>query len=267
MKILSRDPEIRSVFWKNELSTAKAGSGDNAVIYLPENGTVAYLTGTIPTGVETFSIKGAMPVPETVFLQELKNEMEENNIAVKSRFPSLRNAPLFSDAGILKTFTPLATVVSPPLDSVNYWFMKESINLYGEAFVKTIAFKQKGFGSTNSGLDVIRNFWAGKGVEKSALNIKDGSGLSPANRLTPHALVTIMQYAKKQDWFSSFHYSLPLQNNIKMKSGYISGVRSYTGYVKSKAGVEYTFAFIVNNFDGSAANVREKMWKLLDILK
>ena len=52
-----------------------------------------------------------------------------------------------------------------------------------------------------------------------------------------------------------------------MKSGYIGGVRSYTGYVKSKTGTEYTFAFIINNFDGSPGTVREKMWKLLDILK
>ncbi len=56
-------------------------------------------------------------------------------------------------------------------------------------------------------------------------------------------------------------------NGIKMKDGYINGVRSYTGYIKNKAGNEYTFSFIVNNFDGSPATVREKMWKVLDILK
>jgi D-alanyl-D-alanine carboxypeptidase/D-alanyl-D-alanine-endopeptidase (penicillin-binding protein 4) len=76
-----------------------------------------------------------------------------------------------------------------------------------------------------------------------------------------------MQYAKNQSWFPSFYYALPETNGIKMKDGYISGVRSYTGYVKSKTGAEYTFSFIVNNFDGSAGTVREKMWKLLDVLK
>ena len=76
-----------------------------------------------------------------------------------------------------------------------------------------------------------------------------------------------MQYARDKTWYPSFYNALPVMNGIRMKSGYISGVRSYTGYVKSKAGKEYTFAFVINNFDGSAANVREKMWKLLDILK
>ena len=76
-----------------------------------------------------------------------------------------------------------------------------------------------------------------------------------------------MQYARQQNWYASFYNALPLQNGIKMKSGYIGGVRSYTGYVKSKTGAEYTFSFIINNFDGSPGIVREKMWKLLDILK
>lgn len=52
-----------------------------------------------------------------------------------------------------------------------------------------------------------------------------------------------------------------------MKSGSIGGVVSYTGYIKSKKGTGYTFAFIVNNFDGNANDVRRKMWALLDLLK
>ena len=156
---------------------------------------------------------------------------------------------------------------SPPLDSINYWFLQKSVNLYGEAFVKTIAYEKTGFGATDTGINIIKDFWSKNGIEKSALNMKDGSGLSPANRVTTNALVTVMQYAKKQNWYSSFYNALPEQNGIKMKSGYIGGVRSYTGYIKSKSGAEYTFSFIINNFDGSPATVREKMWKLLDILK
>ena len=156
---------------------------------------------------------------------------------------------------------------SPQLDSLNYWFLKKSINLYGEAFVKTIAYEKLKFGSTDSGIAIIKNFWKQKGIEPSALNIIDGSGLSPANRVTTNALVTVMQYAKQQQWFASFYNALPEMNGIKMKDGYISGVRSYTGYIKSKTGNEFTFSFIVNNFDGNPATVREKMWKVLDILK
>ena len=161
----------------------------------------------------------------------------------------------------------LFTYFSPTLDSINYWFLQKSINLYGEAFVKTIAFEKTGYGAADSGISIIKEFWKERGIAKPALKMIDGSGLSPANRVTTHALVTVMQYAKKQNWFNSFYNALPLQNGIKMKSGYIGGVRSYTGYIKSGSGTEYTFSFIINNFDGSPGAVREKMWKLLDILK
>ncbi|MGB5006611.1 MAG: D-alanyl-D-alanine carboxypeptidase, partial [Ferruginibacter sp.] len=159
------------------------------------------------------------------------------------------------------------SVHSPPLDSINYWFLQKSVNLFGEAFVKTIAFEKTGYGSADSGISIIKEFWKERGIANPALKMIDGSGLSPANRVTTHALVTVMQYAKKQSWFASFYNALPLQNGIKMKSGYIGGVRSYTGYIRSRSGTEYTFSFIINNFDGSPGAVREKMWKLLDILK
>lgn len=133
--------------------------------------------------------------------------------------------------------------------------------------VKTISFEKNKVGSTDAGIKVIKDFWGSRGVERSSLKIIDGSGLSPANRVTTHALVTIMQYAKNQSWYSSFYYGLPELNGIKMKDGYINGVRSYTGYIKNKSGEEYTFSFIINNFDGSASTVREKMWKVLDLLK
>ena len=82
-----------------------------------------------------------------------------------------------------------------------------------------------------------------------------------------YGIEVVEQYAKKQNWFSSFYAALPEMNGIKMKDGYIGGVRSYTGYIKSRSGKEYSFSFIVNNFDGSPGTVREKMWKILDLLK
>ena len=190
-----------------------------------------------------------------------KNELNINSIS--SYFDEL-NHHIIEPQIDLKL---LNTHYSPPLDSINYWFLKKSINLYGEAFVKTIGYQKKGVGATDTGLSIIKYFWKQRGIDPSAINIIDGSGLSPANRITTNALVTVMQFAKKQNWFSSFYNALPDMNGIKMKDGYISGVRSYTGYVKSKSGNDYTFAFIVNNFYGSAATVKEKMWKVLNILK
>lgn len=259
-------PQLMVPFIVNELKTGKAGSGDNSIIYLPENGIVGYLRGTIPAGKETFKIAGSIPNPLVAAKYDLTNYLFKNGIitlnlinAQFSIYDKKEKAPSFSNL--------MVTHFSPTFDSINYWFLQKSINLYGEAFVKTIAHEKTGFGATDTGLNIIKDFWSKNGIEKSALHIIDGSGLSPANRLTTNALVSVMQYAKKQNWFTSFLNALPEQNGIKMKSGYIGGVRSYTGYIRSASGTEYTFAFIINNYDGNPGTVREKMWKLLDILK
>ena len=264
--ILRVEPLLGDVQLNNELKTGKMGSGDNSIIYLPEAGYVGYIRGTIPAGVSSFKISGSLPSPSETFSKELEKLLWNNDIQFMGES---RNAIFYFSVNekIPLASKTLLTLSSPSLDSINYWFLQKSINLYGEAFVKTIAYEKTGFGSTDTGINIIKNFWSKNGIERSALNIIDGSGLSPANRVTTNALVTVMQYAKKQNWYSSFYNALPLQNGIKMKSGYIGGVRSYTGYLKSKTGVEYTFSFIINNYDGSPGAVREKMWKLLDILK
>ena len=181
------------------------------------------------------------------------------------------NESIINDHPVHSATHLIDSIFSPTLDSMNYWFLKKSVNLYGEAFLRSFGVKKSGFGNPQNNyeeaIEILKNFWAKHGIEPSALNIIDGSGLSPANRVTTQALVTVMQYARQQEWFSSFYAALPEMNGIKMKDGYISGVRSFTGYARSASGAEYTFSFIVNNFNGSAGTVREKMWKLLDILK
>jgi len=265
VEVIGTRPEMGFITLVNELKTGATGSGDNSVVYLPEGTPVGYLRGTIPAGKENFTITAATPYPSSPFYKTLGIFSGNNGIRMGGGRTS-GNFSMLNEKMPLMTAT-LATITSPPLDSINYWFLKRSVNLYGEALVKTIAYEKTKFGSTDTGLNIIKDFWSNKGIERSSLHIIDGSGLSPANRVTTNALVTIMQYAKNQTWFPSFYNALPELNSIKMKDGYISGVRAFTGYVKSKDGNEYTFSFIVNNFDGSAGTVREKMWKVLDILK
>ncbi len=266
VEIVKTEP-ILSAQLVNELKTAKEGTGDNSIIYLPEDAIVGYVKGTIPAGNNVFTVSGSLPNAAFSFGHDIKRMLPRNKISLMEEDINTSLSYRIKKEKMPVPAKTLMSFYSPPLDSINYYFLQRSVNLFGEAFVKTIAYEKTGFGSTEAGIDIIKDFWSKKNIEPSALNMIDGSGLSPANRVTTNALVTVMQYAREQKWFGSFYHGLPLQNGIKMKSGSIGGVRSYTGYIKTKIGAEYTFAFIINNFNGSAAAVREKMWKLLDILK
>jgi len=146
-------------------------------------------------------------------------------------------------------------------------FNKKSINLYGEALIKTFACEKQGYPSTDSGAAIVKRFWKEKGMDENELNIFDGSGLSPLNRVTTHAQVEILKYARSKDWFPYFYDALPEYNSMKMKSGTIRDVKGFCGYQKAKDGKEYIFSFLVNNYNDSAGELVRKMYKVLDDLK
>jgi D-alanyl-D-alanine carboxypeptidase/D-alanyl-D-alanine-endopeptidase (penicillin-binding protein 4) len=232
------------------------GSGDNAYAYYPLGGANVVVRGTIPINETAFSISAANPLASNQFTYLLGN-----SLLSKLKIGQIHNEGHFDDT------TVLFSLYSPPLDSIIYWFLKKSINLYGEALMKTFSFGKKGFGSTDSGVVIVKDFWKQKGLDPEELNIRDGSGLSPLNRVTTHAQVEILKYAKGQSWFSYFFDAFPEYNNMKMKSGTISDVKSFCGYHTSGDGTQYVFSFIVNNYNGSSSSLVQKMYKVLDVLK
>jgi serine-type D-Ala-D-Ala carboxypeptidase/endopeptidase (penicillin-binding protein 4) len=248
----------------SELKSAAKGSGDNAFIYLPVENADYIVRGTIPIGENDFKISGAAYEPASFFITDLSKY-----IAAKMKLPSGWNQEMrmYSYSKFPGSVKPVYTHYSPPLDSINYWFLKKSINLYGEALIKTLAYEKNGFGATDSGVVIIKNFWKEKGLDTDELNINDGSGLSPMNRVTAHAQVEILKYAKTKNWFPSFYNALPDYNGMKMKSGTIRDVKGFCGYHTSKSGNDYIFSFLVNNYNGKSGELVQKMYKVLDVLK
>lgn len=267
VKVISTDlPTQFNGVYINEIVSGEAGSGDQAYIYLPALHERSLLYGTIPINENKFSISGAITNPTESLERDLYRTLVSRSIVLFENMDALRST-VSPPVHKTKASVIFDTYLSPPLDSINYWFLKRSINLYGEALIKTIAYEKTGKGSTQKGVELVKDFWSGQGIDKSAINILDGSGLSPQNRITADALVKAMQYARSRTWFPSFHDALPEINGLKMKSGSIGGARSFTGYCKSKGGNEYTFAVIVNNYDGSAIGMVRKIYALLNVLK
>jgi D-alanyl-D-alanine carboxypeptidase/D-alanyl-D-alanine-endopeptidase (penicillin-binding protein 4) len=238
------------------VKSATKGSGDNSYVYYPLLDSKGVVRGTIPVNENVFTISASNPASKSSFVF-----LFMENLASK-----LKMGQVHYELHSLDT-TLLFTHYSPSLDSIVYWFLKKSINLYGEGLVKTFAYQKNGFGETDKGVDIVKKFWMEKGIASTELNIVDGSGLSPLNRVTTHAQVTVLKYAKSQAWFDGYYNAFPEYNGMKMKSGTISDVKGFCGYQKSKDGNEYIFSFLVNNYNGSSSAVVQKMYKVLDELK
>ncbi len=247
------------------VTTAEKGSGDNSIVYPNYGAAPPSMEGELPAGEDAYIVGASLADPRDVFIQQMNNTIKGEGINMFYGFDN--HPPMLSLPDSIFDLIPIYKHVSPPLDSLNYWFLKKSINLYGEAFIKTMAFQKNGLGSTAKGVELLKDFWADNGIEKSAINIFDGSGLSPQNRVTPDALVKALQYAKTRPWFTSFYYALPEYNGMKMKSGSIGGARADAGNQTAKDGKQNDFSIINNNYHGEAAAVVKKMYVLLDILK
>ena len=261
------DTAATAEWWNyiNGCETGSPGSGDNAYIYFIPGSPLQIIKGTVPAGEKKFTISGADASPYKSFLESFlpfaaKNGFYQGDISQYTHAPWARE-----DAEVIKK--ALYISYSPALDSIIYWFNKKSINLYGEALVKTFALEKQGYASTDSGVAILRRFWKEKGIDPEELNMYDGSGLSPLNRVTTHAQVEILKYAKERNWFPAFYDALPEYNGMKMKSGTISDVKGYCGYHKAKDGREYIFSFLINNYSGKTGPVVSKMFKVLDELK
>jgi len=238
------------------VTSAQKGSGDNSYVYYPLTDRQGIIRGTIPVNENAFAIAASNPVPKNSF----------TTFIIESLATKLKMSQVNHQWHSIDT-TVLVSHLSPVFDSIIYWFLKKSINLYGEALVKTIAYQKNGIGETGKGVEIVKKFWKEKGIAPTELNMVDGSGLSPLNRITTHAQVMVLQYAKSQSWFSGYFDAFPEYNGMKMKSGTINGVKGFCGYQKSKDGIEYIFSFLVNNYNGASSAVVQKMYKVLDELK
>lgn len=245
----------------NELRAAEKGSGDNAFAYLPIGKKMALIKGSIPLAENSFSISLADPDPTETLAKEFCGYLQSNGILTSKAFRYQNISRKNQNPKIVHIHS------SPPLDSVNYYFLRKSVNLYGEALLKTISLEKKGFADTEKGIELVRNYFSQTGIDKLSINIIDGSGLSPQNRVTANALLRMLQLARSKPWYNSFFHALPEYNGMKMKSGSINGVRAYAGYHKATDGKEYAFSIIVNNFNGSGSEIVRKIYKLLNLLK
>jgi len=265
-QLVRTDPALPYLNIINEVSIGKAGSGDRVYAFSAPYSDKIILRGIYGSDLKK-EIEISMPDGAYALVANLQTALQKEGIAIKN---GITTAYLMhADGGQVPSSTQLLDrYLSPELSQISYWFLKKSINLYGEALLKTIAIKQGLDPDTEKAAEWEQKFWAAKlGIDQGALRIKDGSGLSPENKLTTMAMAKILSHVNKEHYYGSFFENMPLYNRMKMKSGTIGGVLGYVGYHTASDGTPLVFAFLVNNHEGSSQPMRLKMFKMLDALK
>ena len=197
-----------------------------------------------------------------VFLTRFEQALKKKGIHIGV----LKKAECPSDAVLLKS-------ISTPIDKVLGRMMKESDNLYAEAVFYALAAKNgKPYASRKEAMYSIEKMIGFLGFEPAKYRVADGSGLSLYNYLTPELETALLRYAfSRQEIFTSFYESLPIAgvdgtlkkrmidtpafNNVRAKTGTLTGVYSLAGYATAANGHQLAFC-IINQGVESASEAR-----------
>ncbi|WNJ21468.1 D-alanyl-D-alanine carboxypeptidase/D-alanyl-D-alanine-endopeptidase [Pontibacter sp. G13] len=272
--ILRTNPPQPNLEWSNELKTGASNSGDNAWIYGSHYSSVRHLRGTIPAGRSSFTIKGAISDPAWYCAYRFREELIKCGIEVTGG-PSTARRLNVAGERISGATHLVYTHYSPRLEEIVFHTNQKSINVFAEALGKTIAVKSGKKGDTVHGMEAVEDYWLGKGIQTKGLYFRDGAGLSPTNAVSTDFMTEVLCKMYRSDQYEAFKQSLPVagrsgslksmlrgtlaEGKLFAKSGYINGVRAYTGYVQTQNGKIVAFALISNHYACTAGQMRRKL--------
>jgi len=265
--VLYTEPPVNNLQLTNEIK-ASGDISDNAFIFgLPFIDEMR-LYGTIPVNQSSFTVKGAIPDPGLFLAQYFRDYLQKNGITTEGEATTYRLHPVTPTGAKL-----LSTVHSIDLASIIKIANVSSNNQYAEHLYKVL--------TVLDSID-IPEFWREKGLCSDALFMYDGSGISPQNAISAGFIIDLLVYMDKQSANSAaFYQSLPvagrngtvlsflrntsLAGKARLKSGSISNVQSYSGYIESK-GKRYAVSLIINNFTGKRSELRKEIEQLFNKL-
>lgn len=141
---------------------------------------------------------------------------------------------------------------------------RPSQNFIAETLQKTLGAEFGEEGSSYEGRKVEYALFDSLGMDITNLKLRDGSGLSRHNLVSPYTTSTLLQIMWDHPYRSYFMESLPLSAtngtikrrmlnssasaNVRAKTGYVGYVRSLSGYVWTRSGEPLIVSLMVNHY-------------------
>lgn len=192
------------------------------------------------TGVHAFNYEGnasgktAVRDPGAVFKRRLADTFAKNGITHNAQTADVKNAK----RNVLLTYR------SPQLSRLMQSCLFRSDNMYAESFIRLFGVKSGTDGSGEASAKEAMRYWENQGYDMTCVNIEDGSGLSRNNRLTAEFLGEMLKEMSSDPTYVScfplvgeegtvrgFLKDTSLQGYMALKTGSMSGIQSYAGYV------------------------------------
>ena len=221
------------------------------------------IRGTIAAG-DSATLTLAQHDPDAAYLAALGEALRDRGITVQHLSPAASPASP-------QRIDTLFTMRSVPLRDILPNILKPSQNQIAEVFLRTLGLEGTGVGTADSGRRVIERQFADWKIPADAFVVRDGSGLSRNDLISPEAIVDILDVMRRSPNFNVFYESLPIagvdgtirtrmrntaaQGNLHAKTGTLSMVRSLSGYVRTADARLLEFSILCNNWTVAQAEV------------
>lgn len=267
------EPETDYVHITNNAQTDKYES-ENDITVEREHGTNELIvSGSIPKGSVT-EVWRSVWEPSKYVLDIFQTSLAEQNIQLsKDSRMRTQKTPKGAELLLTKQSMPLKDIMVP--------FMKLSNNGHGEMLVKEMGQVVNGEGSWDEGLQVMETSLEKQGMNTDNVLLRDGSGMSHKNLVSPNALTNLLFQVQNEDWFGYFKdaqpiagetdpmvggtlsYRMmdePLKGNVKAKTGTLNGISTLSGYLVNEDGEERIFSIMINNYiDGYMPSIEDEI--------
>ncbi len=260
--IVSSKPELRNIVILNNVKPA-VGSEKTNIEVIRERGTnVINISGKFRKDVDTLTTYATVQNPTQFAMLVLKNRLENRGIRVNGYAVDIddyERAIDYNDLDLL--FVNYSEKLNEIIKVVN----KGSQNFFAEQLLKTIGLEKLGFGSVTNGVTAVKEIFADIGLNPDNIIMVDGSGLSHLNMVTPRQVVELLKYMySNKKVYADYYNSLPIagidgtlgkrmknttaEKVVRAKTGFISYVRSLSGYAVTGDNEPIAFSMIANNF-------------------
>jgi len=268
--VISTRPSIPGMTIKNEVRSA-SNNRDNAYVFGSPWDKKRVIRGTIPANRNAFTIKAAIHHPGEILAAAFVEALAHDSIAISGEVKFQKSTA--------KNVRTVFVQHSPPLSEIVKVTNHESVNLFAEHCLKQLAVVKYGQGSRKKGIEIVKNYWEEKGVLTKHIFLEDGSGLSHFNAVSPRFFTQLLTYEAKNKSFvkslpcvgegtlSGFDTNFFPGDTLRAKSGSMTRVRCYAGYITARSGKKIAFAFMFNHFSGSHYMLKKELEQLMLNLK
>jgi D-alanyl-D-alanine carboxypeptidase/D-alanyl-D-alanine-endopeptidase (penicillin-binding protein 4) len=206
---------------------------------------------------DTVSAPVVIREPAAAFLDALAAALSERHITLDGSADARAALP---DSGLL----PIFELRSPPLSAILARMAKPSQNQIAEILFKTLALEKTGIGTADSARRVVERQLLAWGALPDGFAVRDGSGLSRHDYVTPETIVRVLDAMRTSRDFPVWYDALPIagvdgtisarmkgtpaERNVRAKTGTVDKARSLSGYVTTADGRMLLFSLLCNNF-------------------